>query len=297
MRIVVSGASGLIGTSLVDALRRGGHEVTTLVRREPNGPDQVRWDPAAGDLDPGALSGADAVVHLSGAGVGDRRWTSRYKATLIDSRVDSTTTIATAAARAEQPPKALISASGIDAYGDTGDREVREDAPFGTGFLADLCRVWEAATAPAEEAGIRVAHLRSGLVMGPSGGLMGRLKPLYKAGLGGRLGSGEQWWPWISLRDEVAAIQFLLTAADVSGPVNLVGPELVTNAEFNAEFGRQVHRPALAAVPAFALRIALGDFADNGILSSKKTVPGVLLDHGFEFTDATLASALRYSLD
>ncbi|GAA0244614.1 TIGR01777 family oxidoreductase [Cryptosporangium japonicum] len=295
MRIVVSGASGLIGTSLVEDLRRDGHEVLRLVRREPTGPDQLRWDPAAGRLDPAALSGADAIVHLSGAGVGDRRWTSRYKATLIDSRVDSTRTIATAAARAEKPPKVLISASGIDAYGDTGDRELREDAPFGTGFLADLCRVWEAATGPAEEAGIRVAHLRSGLVMGPSGGLMGRLKPLFKAGLGGRLGSGRQWWPWISLRDEVAAIRFLLTE-DVSGPVNLVGPEPVTNAEFTAEFARQVHRPALAPVPPFALRLALGDFADNGILSSKRAVPGVLLDHGFHFTDATLASALRYSL-
>ncbi|MFG1925658.1 TIGR01777 family oxidoreductase [Cryptosporangium sp. NPDC048952] len=296
MRIVVSGASGLIGTSLADALRGDGHEVIRLVRREPTGADQVRWDPAAGHLDPQALSGSDAIVHLSGAGVGDRRWTSKYKATLIDSRVDSTRTIATAAARAEKPPKVLLSASGIDAYGDTGDQEVREDHPFGTGFLADLCRVWEASTAPAEEAGVRVAHLRSGLVMGPSGGLMGRLKPLFKAGLGGRLGSGQQWWPWISLRDEVAAIQFLLTAEDVAGPVNLVGPELVTNAEFTAEFARQVHRPALATVPAFALRLALGDFADNGILSSKRSVPGVLLDSGFTFTDNTLASALRYSL-
>lgn len=296
MKIVVSGASGLIGTSLVDALRRDGHEVARLVRREPTGPDQVRWDPAAGRLDPAALSGADAVVHLSGAGVGDRRWTSRYQATLIDSRVSSTTTIATAAANADKPPKTLISASGIDAYGDRGNHEIREDEPFGSGFLADLCRVWETSTAPAEEAGIRVAHLRSGLVMGPSGGLMGRLKPLFKAGMGGRLGSGRQYWPWISLRDEVAAIQFLLTAEDVAGPVNLVGPERVTNAEFTAEFARQVNRPALAPVPAFALRIALGGFADAGILSSKRAVPGVLLDHGFEFTDATLASALRYSL-
>lgn len=296
MKIVVSGASGLIGASLVDVLRRDGHEVTRLVRRDPTGPDQVRWDPAAGQLDPAALCGADAVVHLSGAGVGERRWTARYKATLIDSRVSSTTTIATAAANADEPPKTLISASGIDAYGDCGDQEIREDQPFGSGFLADLCRVWEAATAPAEEAGIRVAHLRSGLVMGPSGGLMGRLKPLFKAGLGGRLGAGQQWWPWISLRDEIAAIQFLLTAEDVAGPVNLVGPELVTNGEFTAAFARQVKRPALAPVPAFALRIALGDFADNGILSSKRAVPGVLLDHGFAFTDVTLASALRYSL-
>jgi len=295
MRIVVSGASGLIGTSLVEALRLDGHEVVRLVRRPPSGPDQVQWDPSAGRLDPAAVSGADAIVHLSGAGVGDRPWTSRYKATIIDSRVDTTTTIATAAARAETPPRILISASAVGWYGDTGDRVVREGEPAGRGFLPDVCRAWEASTTPAADAGLRVVHLRTGLVLGP-GGLLGRLVPLFKAGLGGRLGSGRQYWPWISLRDEVAAIQFLLTADDVCGPVNLTGPEPVTNAEFTAELARQVHRPALVAVPGFALRLALGGFANEGVLVSQRVVPGVLLDHGFTFTDATLSSALGYAL-
>ncbi|SHN42368.1 TIGR01777 family oxidoreductase [Cryptosporangium aurantiacum] len=296
MRIVVSGASGLIGTALVESLRLDGHTVTRLVRREPTRPDEERWDPATGRLDPEVLSGVDAVVHLAGAGVGDRRWTSRYKAKLIDSRVDGTTTIATAAARAEKPPRTLISASGIDYYGDTGDREIREDAPAGNTFLADLCRAWEGATTPAEEAGVRVAHLRSSLVLAPSGGLLGRLKPLFMMGLGGSLGTGRQYWPVISLRDEVAAIRFLIDTDEISGPVNLTAPEQVTNAEFTAEFGRQVHRPTVLRVPAFALRIALADFADEGVLSGQRAIPGVLLDHGFTFTDPTVASALRYAL-
>ncbi|GAA3387358.1 TIGR01777 family oxidoreductase [Cryptosporangium minutisporangium] len=296
MRIVVSGASGLIGSALVDALRLDGHEVTRLVRREPTRPDEQRWDPAGGRLDPDVLSGADAVVHLAGAGVGDRRWTSGYKATLIDSRVDGTTTIATAAARADKPPRTLISASGIDYYGDTGDREIREDAPPGNTFLADLCRAWEGSTAPAAEAGVRVVHLRTSLVLSPSGGLLGRLKPLFKLGLGGPLGTGRQYWPVVSLRDVVAAIQFLIVTESISGPVNLTTPEPVTNAEFTAEFGRQLHRPTVLKVPAFALRIALADFADEGVLRGLRAVPGVLLDHGFTFTDPTPASALRYAL-
>ncbi|TQS44542.1 TIGR01777 family oxidoreductase [Cryptosporangium phraense] len=296
MRIVVSGASGLIGTSLVNAVRADGHEVVRLVRREPGASDEVRWNPAAHDLAPDVVSGADAVVHLAGAGVGDRPWTSGYKRTLIDSRIDGTTTIATAVARAEKPPKVLVSASAVGWYGDRGDQVVREDEPAGAGFLADLCRTWEGATAPAEEAGVRVAHIRSGLVLARSGGLLGRIKPLFALGLGGKLGSGQQYWPWISLRDEVAAIQFVLENDGVRGPVNLTGPEPATNAEFTAELARQLHRPAVVPVPAFALRAALWGFADEGILAGQRAVPSVLLDHGFTFTDPTLDSALRYAL-
>ncbi|MFI5953460.1 TIGR01777 family oxidoreductase [Cryptosporangium sp. NPDC051539] len=296
MRIVVSGASGLIGTSLVNEVRADGHEVVRLVRREPGASDEVRWNPAAHDLSPDVVSGADAVVHLAGAGVGDRPWTPGYKRTLIDSRVDGTTTIAAAIANAEKPPKVLVSASAVGWYGDRGDQVLREDEPAGTGFLADLCRTWESATAPAEEAGVRVAHVRSGLVLAHSGGLLGRIKPLFQLGLGGKLGSGRQYWPWISLRDEVAAIRFVLENDGVRGPVNLTGPEPATNAEFTAELARQLHRPAVVAVPAFALRAALWGFADEGILAGQRAIPAVLSEHGFSFADSTLSSALRYAL-
>lgn len=296
MTIVVSGASGLIGTALVAALRADGQQVIELVRREPSGPDQVRWDPAAGHLDPAVVSGVDGIVHLAGAGIGDRRWSARYKATILGSRIAGTRTIATAVASAEKPPRVLVSASGVTAYGDTGDRVIDEDAPTGGGFLADTCRAWEGCTGPAAEAGVRVVLIRSGLVLAPSGGLLGRLRLLFKAGLGGRLGSGRQYWPWISLRDEVAAIQFLLATEHLHGPVNLTSPKPVTNAEFTAELARQLHRPAIVPVPSFALRIALADFADECVLTGQNAVPAKLTADGFRFADQTLESALRYAL-
>ena len=296
MTIVVSGASGLIGTALVAALRQDGRRVVKLVRRTASSPDEVRWDPDAHHLDPAVVSGADAVIHLAGVGIGDRRWSPEYQAKVLDSRVDGTTTVATAIAKAEQPPPVLLSASAVGWYGDTGDRVVHEDEPAGAGFLGEVCQAWEAATTPAADAGSRVVTLRTGLVLSRSGGLLGKIRPLFKAGIGGRLGSGRQYWPWISLRDEVAAIQFLLGAGDVAGPVNLTGPDPVTNAEFTAELARQVHRPALFPVPRFALRIVLSAFADEGVLISQRAVPTVLTEHGFGFTDPTLADALRYAL-
>jgi uncharacterized protein (TIGR01777 family) len=296
MTIVVTGASGLIGTALVAALRQDGHRVVRLVRRPTSGPDEVRWDPAARHLDPAVVSGTDAVIHLAGVGIGDRRWSAEYQAKVLDSRVDGTTTIATAIAKADQPPPVLLSASAVGWYGDTGDRVVREDEPAGAGFLGEVSQAWEASTVRAADAGSRVVTLRTGLVLSRSGGLLGKLRPLFKAGLGGRMGSGRQYWPWISLRDEVAAIGFLLGAGDVAGPVNLTGPEPVTNAEFTAELARQLHRPALFPVPPFALRIVLAGFADEGVLSGQRAVPAVLTEHGFGFTDPTLADALRYAL-
>ena len=296
MTIVVSGASGLIGTALVEALRRDGQRVIELVRRAPTGRDEVRWDPAAHQLDPAVVSGTDAVIHLAGAGVSDRRWSAAYQAQVLDSRVDGTTTIATAIAKADQPPPVLLSSSAVGWYGDTGDRVVGEDDPAGAGFLADVCRAWEAASTPAADAGARVVLLRTGMVLSQSGGLLGKVRPLFKAGLGGRLGSGRQYLPWISLRDEVAAIQFLLAAEGVAGPVNLTGPDPATNAEFTAELARQLHRPALFAVPPFALRIVLAGFADEGVLAGQRAIPAVLTQHGFNFTDPTLADALRYAL-
>lgn len=288
----MSGASGLIGSALLPVLRADGHTVLRLVRRAPSGPDEVRWDPTD-RLDPSVLSGADAVIHLSGAGIGDRRWTARYRELLRTSRVDSTATLCAAVAAAEPRPRVLLSASAVGWYGDTGDRITDEQAPSGAGFLAALCRAWEDATAPAQRAGVRVVRLRSGLVLAPGGGLLGRMVPLFRWGLGGRLGSGRQYWPWISLVDEVRAIGFLLVNEAISGPVNLTGPDPVTAAEFVRTLARVLHRPALLPVPAVALRAVLGRFADEGVLVGQRAVPRVLDQAGFGFTHPTLESALR----
>lgn len=295
MRIVVSGASGLIGSALVPALRADGHSVVRLVRHAPRAVDEVEWDPYADRLDPSALSGADAVVNLSGAGVGDRRWTSAYRRTLERSRVGSTATLSRGMATAEPRPRTLLSASAVGWYGNTGDRVVDESAPPGVGFLASLCHAWEAATEPAEQAGVRVAHLRSGLVLARRGGLLGRLVPLYRLGLGGRLGSGRQFWPWISMVDQIRAIRFLLANEAITGPVNLAGPEPVTNAEFTRALARVLHRPAPVPVPGFVLRVVLGGFADEGVLAGQRVVPRVLEQAGFTFTHPTVADALRYA--
>ncbi|GLW65358.1 epimerase [Actinomadura rubrobrunea] len=291
MRVAVTGASGLIGAALTRSLEADGHEVLRLVRREPATPREVRWDPG-GAVDAEALAGADAVVHLAGAGIGDRRWNAAYKREIRDSRVRGTRTIAQAVARTR--PRVLVCASAIGFYGDTGDREVDEDAPVGGGFLAALVRDWEAAAAPAREAGVRVALARTGIVLG-KGGLLGRTLPLFRLGLGGRLGSGRQWMSWISLDDEVAALRFLLDG-DLEGPVNLTGPRPVTNAEFTRALARAVRRPAALAVPRTALRLALGEFADEGALISQRVLPRRLREAGFAFAhedvDAALAAAL-----
>src|SRR5947209_157153 len=259
MRIVVGGSSGFIGTALVDRLRGSGHEVLRLVRRDPAGEDEVAWRPSVEPLDPAVLDGADAAVNLAGVGVGDHRWNEAYKALIRSSRLNSTGALATAVAAAAAPPRVLLNASAVGYYGDTGDREVDESAPPGTGYFPTVCQAWEAATQPAEDAGIRVAHLRTGLVLGPGGGLLKPMLPLFRLGLGGRLGSGRQWMPWISLADEVAAIEFLLSADAVTGAVNLTGPAPVTNAEFTRTLGRVLHRPAVLPVPVAALRVVLGE--------------------------------------
>ena len=299
MRIAVTGSSGLIGSALVPALQADGHEVLRLVRRTPRTADEHRWDPAHRLVDPELLAGTDAVVNLAGAGIGDHRWTARYRAEVLASRVDSTATIsqglADAIAAAPDRPRELLSGSAVGLYGDTGDRPVDETDPAGAGFLADVCRQWEAATAPAQQAGARVVLLRTGLVLA-RGGMMGRIRPLFAAGAGGRLGSGAQYWPWISLRDEVDAIRFLLTA-DVAGPVDLTGPEPVTNAEFTRVLGRLLHRPAVLPVPPVALRLVLGAFADEGVLAGQRALPTALLRAGFRHTHADVGSALRAALD
>ena len=291
MKIAVTGASGLIGSALVPSLRRGGHEVVRLVRRGSSAPDEVMWDPGAHRLDPAALADVDAVVHLAGAGVGDRRWTSSYRRTVLRSRVDGTTTVARALAEADPRPRVLLSGSAIGWYGDTGDRVVDESSPSGEGFLAEVCRQWEGATAPAEQAGVRVAHLRTGVVMAAHGGALAQQLPLFRLGLGGRLGSGRQWVSWISLPDQVRAMEFLLTA-DVAGPVNLVAPEPVTNAELTRTLGQALHRPAVLPVPGLALRLALGEFAEEAVLAGQRVVPRVLAEAGFTPLHPDLPQAL-----
>lgn len=296
MQILIAGASGFLGGRLVPHLRAAGHQVTQLVRRPARNPGELRWDPAAGLLDATALAGKDAVINLAGAGVGDRRWTEQYKRTLRTSRVDTTQTLARAiAAAGPQRPRVLLNSSAVGFYGDTGDRAVDEQSPAGEGFLADLCQVWEAATRPAEDAGTRVALLRTGFPLAKDGGL---LKPLYlqfKLFAGGRMGSGRQYLPWMSLPDWLGAVTFALDREDVAGPVNLTGPEPVTNAEFSAALAKVLHRPSLLPVPGFALRAAVGEFGGEA-LASQRVLPGVLVREGFPFAHRTVGAALQQAV-
>jgi uncharacterized protein (TIGR01777 family) len=289
MRVVVAGSSGLIGTALVAGLRQAGHDVVRLVRRRPAAPDERGWDPPTGRLDSGALDGADAVVNLCGVNLGAKRWSGEYKQAIRNSRIEPTEVLARAVA--ERGVATMVNASGIGYYGDTGDREVDESSPRGAGFLAGLCRDWEGATAAAGDA--RVVFLRSGLVMSRRGGFLGRLRPLFALLLGGRLGSGRQYLPWISLDDEIGAIRLAVEDDRVRGPVNLVGPQQVTNAEFTRELAAAMGRPAPWVVPGFALRLVIGEFAEEGALTGQRAVPRVLAELGFPFAHPTLRSALE----
>lgn len=290
MRVLVAGSSGLIGTALVAHLRETGHEVSRLVRRRPAAPDERGWDPPAGRIDEGALDGVDAVVNLNGVGIADRPWSGARKQQVRDSRNVPTEVLAQAVARHGTP--ILLSGSGINFYGDTGDRPVDENAPIGAGFLAEVCRDWEAATAPASAAGARVVLLRTAAVLSPAGGVLGPLRPLFRLALGARLGSGRQYFPWISLEDEIGAIRFLAERADIAGPVNLVGPEQVTNAEFTGALAAAMHRPAPFAVPAFVLKAGLGQLAEEMLLTGPRAVPATLQAAGYPFRHPTLADAL-----
>jgi uncharacterized protein len=294
MRVVIAGSSGLIGSSLVAALRGAGHEVLRLVRRRPAAPDERGWDPPAGRLDRGALDGVDAVVNLCGAGVADKRWNDARKQVLLDSRTVPTEVLA--AAVVEHGVPTLVNASAIGFYGDTGDHVVDESTPSGTGFLAELCRQWEAATAQADTRA-RVVKLRTGLVISPSGGLFGKIRPLFRFGLGGRLGDGRQYMPWISLDDAIAGIRFALEHKDVEGPVNLTAPSPVTNAEFTRTIGHAVHRPTPWVAPAFVLKAALGEIAEEGLLSGQRAVPKVLERHGFHFLHPNLGAAVAAAVN
>ncbi|MGW0122499.1 TIGR01777 family oxidoreductase [Streptomyces sp. NPDC003327] len=290
-RVAVTGASGLIGSALVRSLRADGHDVLRLVRHPARTADEVEWDPKRLYVDAAGLVGVDAVVHLAGAGVGERRWTEAYKREIRDSRVLGTTALAQALASLADPPEALVCGTALGWYGDTGTRAVDESAPAGTGFLPSVCVEWEAAAAPAEEAGIRVTYARTGLVVAREGGAWGRLFPLFRAGLGGRMGNGRQYWSFISLHDEVAALRHLVDTPSVSGPVNLTAPEPVTNREVTAAMGRVLRRPTPFPVPAAVLRVALGDFAHD-VLGSQRVLPGRLLESGFDFAFPTIDDSI-----
>lgn len=290
MRVAVSGASGLIGTALSAGLTAAGDNVVRLVRREARSAGEIGWDPSSA-LDPSALNDVDAVVHLSGAPIAAKRWTSARKAELRASRITSTRTLATAMAFATPPPRVLISGSAVGYYGDTGDKIVDESGKAGTGFLPDLVRDWEAASEPAAAAGIRVASIRSGVVLAAEGGMLGRLMLPFKLGLGAKIDSGSAYLSWISLTDEVRAIKFALDQHDIAGPVNLTAPEPVTNAEFTTALAKVLGRPSLFTLPAPVLRAALGEVASE-LLASVRVVPTRLLQAGFTFRDPDIAAAL-----
>ena len=291
-RVAVAGSSGLIGSALSASLRARGTEVIRLVRRAPTSPDERAWDPAKGELDPSVLDRVDAVITLAGAGVGDRRWSPSYKQEILASRVDSTRTLAAAAAAAGVPR--MVAGSAIGIYGDRGDEVLTEASAPGTGFLVEVVRAWEEAADPAREAGVAVAHARTGLVAARQGGAMEPILRLARLGLGGPLGSGRQWWPLLSLDDEVAALIWLIDN-DLTGPVNLAPPQPVRQRELAREIGRQLHRPAILPAPGLAMRVAVGEFAGE-VLASTRVLPHVLLDHGFEWQQPDLPSLVRWLL-
>jgi uncharacterized protein (TIGR01777 family) len=291
--IAIAGSSGLIGSALVYALRATDHRVLRIVRRAPSNADEVFWNPDTGEFDPSALDGVDAVVNLCGVNVGDKRWSGAFKQCLRDSRIGPTEVLSTAVVEAGVP--ALINASAVGYYGDTGSRTTDETAAAGRGFMAQLCEDWEAATSFAERDGTRVVLVRTGLVLAPSGGILSRIRPLFSLGLGARLGNGRQYMSWISLEDEVRALLFAITHDEVSGPVNLTGPAPVTNAEFTAALGRTVNRPTPLIVPGFALRIALGEFAEEGLLGGQRAIPAALERAGFVFHHNTIGEALAFA--
>ncbi|CAB4874289.1 MAG: TIGR01777 family protein [Actinobacteria bacterium] len=286
-RIAITGSSGLIGTALVGHLKSEGHTVQRLVRRAPVAVDEITWDPTTGYVDLDALAGVDAIIHLAGTPVADKRWTKKYKTEILNSRLMGTATIAKAAAQVK--PDVFISASAIGWYGESGNRAVVESDRAGDDFLAAVCREWEAAADIATD--VRTVKLRTGLVLDPTGGALGKMLPIFRLGFGGKLGSGKQWWSWITLHDVVRAIDFALVN-DISGPVNLTSPNPVTNQEFTSALARALHRPALFPAPSLAIKIGLGGFSAE-VLGSKRVVPKVLQDAGFSWDYPHITDSLK----
>jgi uncharacterized protein (TIGR01777 family) len=290
-KIAVTGASGLIGSALCAQLKSDGHQVIKLVRRPARLSDEVSWDPQRGEINLDLLEGVDAVFHLAGAGVGDKRWSASYRSEILNSRLLGTTTIANACEQLQ--PEVFISASAIGYYGETGNRSVTEVDRGGEDFLSIVCREWESVANLAPS--VRTIKLRTGLVLDPTGGALGRMLPLFKFGLGGKLGSGKQWWSWITLHDQIRAMVFLMNSK-LEGAVNLTSPNPVTNQEFTAALARTLKRPAIFPAPAFALRAVLGGFSTE-VLGSKKVIPKVLMDNNFEFDDPHVLAALTALVD
>lgn len=297
-RFLLSGASGMVGSALRAKLDARQASVTQLVRRVPQTAAELHWNPAAAIpiADTRPIEGLDAAIHLSGANLSVRRWTPAYRREMAASRVDSTCALATLLAGLRRPPRALLVASAVGIYGDRGDEVLDERSAPGSGFLADLCREWEAAAAPAAQAGVRVVHMRFGVVLAPGAGALAMMLPIFRLGLGGRLGSGKQWMSWISLSDLVAAVLFLRESPSLHGAVNLTAPHPVTNSVFTRSLARLLHRLAVLPAPAFALRLALGPMADEALLSSTRVLPRKLLDAGFRFAQPSVGEALRQAI-
>jgi uncharacterized protein (TIGR01777 family) len=295
-KILISGASGLIGTSLIRASGANQISLTRLVRKSrPESQQEICWSPQSSPAmaDAAQLEGFDAVIHLSGANIGAHRWTAAYKREIVESRVQSTHALAQLLAGLKNPPRAFLCASATGIYGNRGDEILTESSAPGSGFLAETCVQWEAAAQPAKDAGIRVVHLRFGAGLSLEGGALAKLLPIFRMGLGGKLGSGKQWMSWMSLPDMVSAIFHIIQEAQLSGPVNMVSPILVTNAEFTRTLANVLHRPAIFTVPAFALRIVVGEMADEAVLASTRVLPARLAETGFHFQHARLALALE----
>ena len=293
MDIAITGSSGLIGTALRTSLEAAGHNAIRVVR---SGSDGIGWDPAAGRIDAAGFEGIDAVVHLAGEGIGERRWNDEVKKSILDSRVDGTTLLAETLAGLQNPPKVLLSGSATGYYGERGDEILTEESSKGEGFLSDVVEAWESSAKPAVDAGIRTAFLRTGIVLSPDGGALGKMLPIFKLGAGGKMGNGKQWWSWISIDDEIGMIEWLL-ANDVSGPVNLVAPGATTNAEFTDVLGDVMKRPTFLPVPKFGPKLLLGgELANELLFTSTRVEPGVAASAGYQFKHPDLEGALRAAL-
>lgn len=291
MDVAVTGSTGLIGNALLEALQHAGHKVRRMVRTPTTDPNQVYWNPAANEINAEALRGVEAVINLAGEGIQTKRWSTEQKRRIRDSRVNGTTLLGTTLAKLDPLPRVLLNGSAIGFYGDRGNEELDETKPAGDGFLAEVTRDWEHATQPAADAGIRVVHLRTGVVLSPDGGALAKQLPLFRLGLGGRVGNGRQWFSWISLTDEIGAILHLLDS-DISGPINLTAPEPVTNGDFAHRLGQALHRPAILPIPPFAPKLILGsELVESLLMSSAKVLPEKLVSSGYAFKHPTLEIA------
>lgn len=296
-RVVITGASGFVGAAVALGLEAKGAEVIRLVRSPAVGSGQVRWDPMKGELAASALAGAEAVIHLAGESIGEGRWTAERKSRILTSRTVSTELVARKAAEADPPPRVLLCASAVGFYGSRGDEVLDEHSRRGTGYLADVCAAWEGAASPARDASIRTVHLRSGIVLGSHGGALAKMLPVFRAGVGGPLAGGAQWMSWITLRDVVRVFLHAIRTQSLHGPVNLVSPQPVKNADFTRALGRALKRPAILPVPRIALVAAFGEMAKETLLASQRALPKALAGSGFAFEDPTIDGAFRAVLD